>query len=522
MYFFDSVLYAGVIHFPLSLQPQIVVFEWNHFLWYPVTRAFYLSIHALGFQGTTYEALQWFNSIVGALGVAFLFVILAKRTNGGWGGAWASVLAVTNVYWSRSTGGEPYLVAGFFVLCFVAVLMNYFKSPSLWKIGFLAVLSVLATYFHIANGVLLPFGVAMIAWRPGHHRRSGLLLFVATYVFLFSPYIYVHRLFEWEGLVLWWKWGSGVVNAVAPGTSHAGQFDFRLWSNLHKTFLTTLLAFVNPAGSKLSVVGGVALLVLAAWPKKFQKQKWRKLAPVGFLFVIYWLLFSIWQPGNLIYWATHALLLVLILGVSSYPGQRQISHVRYGCLWGLAALLTVQNAWSVIWPHKKGEAVLPLVVMCDVIRQNTPPDGLIIISGRKDSLLKPYIPYFAHRRRIALDLAAMQAFRQNKDPISLIQAGVNYEIHQGNAVYLTEDLLKAHEGFSDWRISSDRIEAIWRNCDLYEVVRFGPPVDNALYLLWPKGMPQEIAQRIINSLEESQLWHQLRKINSHKQTSIPV
>src|SRR5215470_4279723 len=76
-YPFDSVIFANMVEIPLLRIPADLAFEWNHFLWYPTGRLFYLALYYIGIPVRGYEALQLLNAVVGAAGVTVTFLTLS-------------------------------------------------------------------------------------------------------------------------------------------------------------------------------------------------------------------------------------------------------------------------------------------------------------------------------------------------------------------------------------------------------------------------------------------------------------
>jgi hypothetical protein len=87
-YSYDGLLFADMTEIDLARLPANIVFEWNHFLWYPTARVFYLALHALHFTVRGYQALQLFNALIGAAGVSLTFLILSELVSRPWPLTW--------------------------------------------------------------------------------------------------------------------------------------------------------------------------------------------------------------------------------------------------------------------------------------------------------------------------------------------------------------------------------------------------------------------------------------------------
>jgi len=57
-YTYDGVVFAHTIENPITMLPRNIALEWNHFLWYPTARAFYLALNSFHVPMRGYEALE--------------------------------------------------------------------------------------------------------------------------------------------------------------------------------------------------------------------------------------------------------------------------------------------------------------------------------------------------------------------------------------------------------------------------------------------------------------------------------
>lgn len=496
-YFYDSVLYAGIIKSPLGAQPLSVVFEWNHFLWYPVIRSFYVLLRLLGFGGLSYEAVQWFNASVGALGLALLYSTLNAVLARGRALFWTLLAGFGAVYWSRATGAEPYLAGTLFTLLFCAALYRYFREFSRGAFALACVAAGLAASFHIGNNILW----AAAAAAPLYHRRdlprqAGLL--AGVFLVFFLPYAWIHGFFVKGGFARWWQWGSGLVNGVSPEKNPLGQFELNLASHFLLPVKNLLLSFFHagwPAGAVLA-----ALVVLLAALALFARHTGGLRAPVftaqsaplaaafGLPLVLFLLLYSVWQPGNTIYWSTSAALCCAFLAALLHGrAQRPLPRFLPAAGFAFAGLLAVNNFWRLILPNSAGERVKPDIEFCEAVAYFTYPDSPVLISGGP---MKVYLPYFANRDRISIQLAVVNAYADKRDPVAQLRGILAAYYERSVPVYMADDVLADRDLYAPWGVTAKQLESLLEPYRLMKVFRYereGVPA-RTLYLLWPRRL----------------------------------
>jgi hypothetical protein len=492
-YFYDSVLYSGIIRSPLGLNKLSVVFEWNHFLWYPVTRCFYLLLRALGFGGLTYEAIQWFNAGAGALGLALFFSLLSGPLSRRLALFWTLLAGVSNVYWSRATGAEPYLAGTLFTLLFCAALARYFRRFSLGAFAWLCVFAGLASVFHIANNILWAAAAAALLYHRKEFLKQGAVL---SGIFLaFSlPYAAVHGFFVRGGLARWWQWGSGLVNGVSPETNPLGQFELDLFSHILLPVKNLLLSFFYftgwPAGAALAAAAVFAVVLAARAGDKEEPLLTPENTPLaaafGLPFALFLLLYSVWQPGNTIYWATNV---VLCAGFAAALFQGRARALTGRLLpaagFAFAGFMACSNFARLILPNYLGKPVKPAIEFCKAVAYFTYPDSPVFISG---GALKVYLPYFSNRERISLQLAVMNAYADKKDPVAQLKGILASYYEHGIPVYMTQDVLTDRGAYAQWGVSAGQLDGLLAPYRLMKVFQYDGEggASNSLYLLWPK------------------------------------
>lgn len=511
-YFYDSVLYAGIIRSPLGVQPLTVVFEWNHPLWYPVTRSFYLLLRALGFGGLSYEALQWFNAAAGGLGLAVFFSLLRRALPAWQALFWTLLTGLGAVYWGRATGAEPYLAGTLFIILFCAELYDHFLKGSAASFARLCLFAGLASGFHIANNLLWVAAAAALLYR----RSAALKLIpVLAGIFLaFSlPYAAIHGFFTKGGLARWWLWGSGLVNGVSPEGNPLGQFETSLTGHLLLPLKNLAGSFVRyeawpPALSGLAAALAAAALLFAAFRllRGGARDPGRELsalaAAFGLPFALFMALYSFWQPENTIYWSTNAALGAGLLAAAlGRAGSGDAKLLRLAAF-SLAALAGVNNFFALILPNYRGLRARPGVKFCEAIAYFTHPDSPVIISG---GMMKVYLPYFANRERISLHLAAINAYADKKDPVVFLRGVLEEYRRRAVPIYMTDDVLREKGSYAAWHVSEAQIDSLLKPYLLMKVFRYDGEDGsaNTLYLLWPRNAGPGGGEAILENLRRA-------------------
>lgn len=524
-YYFDGLLQAGMIDSPLDVNPVETRYEWNHFLWYPTGRLFYRAAHAVGFSWEGYETLQTFNTLVGAAGAAVFFLILSRLAPLPWAAGWAVLACLGQVYWYRSAGAENHLTGGVWVLAQAWFLLEYWEKPGYRSLIGMGVTGLLAAYFHLGN--FAAWGVAGLtvlfrrpAGKTGAHFTALVLLVLAGWL----PYAIVHHWMEPGGFQRWWTWATALAHGYSPLAGKKG-IDWNLLGKgllTARTFLKSFLFFDRWDGGTILRVAAMvpALWVLACRggvrPSRESLQDKR---PFVFLipFCCFLALYALWLPGNYMYWIVQWFSFCLFLGAIS---AARIAPASWAAL-GLMIVIVGQNNLSkVILPHKTNPDAF-LVEMSRDIGRLTPPESPTVVSGRNEVNLKPYIPYFGKRNRLALDLFALNAVNQKTDAVDWLSRTIVQHLRAGIPVYVTEDALRASGDFADFNISSESLETIWRAFALLPVKDFPGARPNRLYLLWTPELQPELEDVILLRLKINGLREQLAAVALARLNTVP-
>lgn len=520
-YFYDSVLYAAVIKSPLGIHKLSNIFEWNHFLWYPVTRAFYLLLRLLGFGGHTYEAIQWFNAAAGALGLSVFYSTLAAGFSRRQALFWTLLTGFGAVYWSRATGAEPYLAGTLFILVFCAALYRYFREFSVPVFALACVSAGLAASFHIANNILWAAAAAALLYHRREILRQAGVLAGVLLVFAL-PYAWIHGFFVRGGFARWLQWGSGLVNGVSPESNPLGQFDLNLASHFLLPVKNLLLSFFHagwPGGAVLAAAA-VFLTALAVFfactggrrAPVFTSESAPLAAAFGLPLALFLLLYSVWQPVNTIYWATHGALSCGFLAALLHGRARgRLPRFLPAAGFVFAGLLAVNNFWRLILPNYHGARVKPDIEFCDAVAYFTYPYSPVLISS---GAMKVYLPYFAGRDRISIELVIINAYADKKDPVAQLRGILASYYEHAIPVYMTEDVLADRELYASWGVTAGQLDSLlepYRLMKVFNYEREGAP-GRALYLLWPRRLGAGAREAIFANMNKAGMFKHVAAI----------
>lgn len=527
IFYFDAVLFAGVVEQPLASLPAQVKYEWNHFLWYPTARAFYTFLHTIGLKARGYEILQWFNTLVGSLGVALVFLLLRRVASPFWALVWALMAAFSQVWWYRSGGGENHLFGTFWIIPLAWSFLTYSQKPSVGTLIQIGVFTTLSSYYHTGNFAAWGATFLFILFQNRNPQRWP-HLFLVTIILAIGvfPYALVHHLFEPGGLSRWWMWATSLSHGTVPvsSTDKVGNISLSFFSNLGISLKTLIKSILFYEKLNYRVWGIIALMTFLGFLGIFYgriKAK-ERLFPLAFdaqvskafgiPFLLFLGLYTFWMPGNYMYWAMHGVLLFLLIGsLSSRWQSGPIPLFQKMALGSMIFLLFQHNLSALIWPQRQGfPHVWSDVEASKTIGKLTPQQSPILISGAHRGNYKPFIPYFANRNRLSLDLFVINYFGKDQSPTQVMSQAIVYYLSRGIPVYVTGDLLNSAQSFSQWNLSPQAIESIWAPFRLLYVQRLPslPSFKDGLYLVWTPQLPENAKDAIGRLLLEQRLYNQ--------------
>lgn len=467
-YVFDSLLYALSIRQPLFDGPVTSLLSWNHFLWFPALRSVYAGLEALGFSPDAYRFIQWWNAVAGSLLAALLWRFLSRYIHASWALALACLAGVSHLVWLRATSGDPYLTGTLLSVAacwFVTLRPSWRGLPLFWLA---APLTVLAAYFHFGNIVLVPAAALAAALGRGPAGRREGLVILALSALLLLPYILFYDLWTPAGFREWLVWGSGQVNGFLPGLSASGQFDLRFITNLPTGFATLLRsAAAFPAGGPWATgAAALAAAALLGWAvlDRYRAGFDREAAlPALIFFIAITGFFFVWIPGNIFYWASPLVFLVLSGGLLFRDRLRFPPSPRAGIsVAALGAVLALVNFRGAILPALRGLEHKAAAEFCRELGRVTPPGSVILISGKGDGFLKVGIPYFARRRMFPIDLVIVQFHGTGQDPLEALKFRLDGYLDRGVPVYMLDDVTAHRAGYSEWGVTAEMVDDFLR------------------------------------------------------------
>lgn len=489
-YVFDSLLYALSIRQPLFDGPVTSLLSWNHFLWFPALRSVYAGLEALGFSPDAYRFIQWWNAVAGSLLALLLWRFLSRYIHAYWALALTCLAGVSHLVWLRATSGDPYLTGTLLSVaaCYFVTLRPSWRGLPLFWLA--APLVVTAAYFHFGNIILVPAAVLAAALGRGTEGLKDAIVILTISVLLLLPYVLFYELWTPAGFREWLVWGSGQVNGFLPSLSASGQFDLRFISNLPTGFATLLRSAVAfPAGGPfvfwLAALASAALLGWAAFDRyRSGFDRAAALPPLVFFIAITGFFF-VWIPGNIFYWASPLVFLVLSAGIlfkdrlASPPSPRARVLVP-----ALGAVLAFVNFGGAILPALRGLEHKSAVEFCRELGRVTPPGSVILISGKGDGFLKVGIPYFAMRRMFPIDLVIVQFHGTGQDPLEALKFRLNGYLERGIPVYMLGDVIEHRGGYEEWGVPAGRVDEF---LDGYRREPAGADGPADLFRLLPRG-----------------------------------
>ncbi len=491
-YVFDSLLTALTIRRPLFGGPLSALLTWNHFLWLPFLRLFFLGLKAVGYSGSSYEAIQWWNTGVGALLIVFIYGFLAKFVHRGWALLLGCLAGVSHLLWLRSSSGDPYLTGTLLSVAACYLLTTLSCEPSLLLLTGIAFTGVMGVYLHIANIILLPVIAFTVAWRSGPRGPLNAAYVTVISAAMLVPYVLVFELTTLHGVKEWLVWGAGQLNGQMPGSSASGQFDLHLLKIIPIGFYTLLqsAAALRTAGTPVMLAATAGLSAAGAWcavNRAGQKINRGTALPPLLFFITTAVFFSVWIPGNLFYWASPLVFFLLSAALLFSNELRSSPKLPASLAAGVLILsLGLLNFHRVIGPNIEGDETRPLITLCEGIEKNTPPGSAVMISGHYEGALKVGIPYFTGRQLLPLDLTFIQYYGTGRDPILVLQARLDAYFKRGVPVYMLGDVLITKGEFGPWGVTPGRIDALLSSYRLTEVARLTPAGPGALYRLEQK------------------------------------
>jgi len=451
----DAVAYAALVHRALYTGATHVLWHPYHMLYMPLGWLIGRLLLAAGVVVDVLGLLQAVNALLSAAAV-LLFAHLARRLTGHAGLALAltAFLGLSFAFWYYATDPEPYPAAIFCLLLTLAAtlhLLEHGGAPAALAAGLAA---GLAFGFHAAAGLALPVVVVVSAWlAPGARPRRLLLAagvaagFAVTGVL---PYVLLYRL--GAGLSA----ASGFV-ALAHDVAETRTFGSGPWL-LGRGFrpdleLAGVLRGVVATGpDALRTVAWAAraafvgLLLAALWRLP---ALWRARRGAGFVLggwvVGFLVLFSAYNVGSDKFVSFVLVPALLLLGAAAATLARRGPGLAAAAWAALALTVGATNLIGVMIPSSVPANNLSLV-RAEQIRDRTAPGDLVVLLGvGPRAMLRIYVPYFAHREVLLLDLAFARGDLGPEARVALVGAALRARLASGHRVLALGELVEDPE-----------------------------------------------------------------------------
>ncbi|MBI4063714.1 MAG: hypothetical protein HY401_05375 [Elusimicrobia bacterium] len=489
---FDAVLASDIVESWIIRDPLYVVFAENHFLFKALGWVSYRLFAGPFFDLSAYQTLQLNSSLSAAAVVGILVFIFTKQEGSLIRPALGAVfLAVTASFWVHASGGESYLLSALSILIALVVLKWYLAKPNPARKAAALLAAILPPYVHTGNVILTVIIGAVILKTCWQARWKTIGLALGLWLAAGLPYIVIHNLYDPAEITAWWVRASNSrVWYALRATNSSWNLD--LTSNISRSWMAWTGSGIASTGwpSVLILILTSLGLALGFTEKPEQgappvsSQLWAKVVWVSF--GIYVIFYSLWQPGNATYWSTHWMLLVMgILSLSQITAARRLVlrlapsfAARRLCLAGVAAgILGIgsSNFQERIYPNTLPENA-PLAYFAQSLPSVVPQDSIIFISGVKWGELKPYIPFFSKRKRVALELMLIR-YPPDRALDYLGKAFVQAVLLK-NGIFVTSDFWDkdAREILrANWGVNSGDLDHLLDLFDRKERVRFAPP-----------------------------------------------
>jgi len=449
----DAVAYAALVHRALYTGATHVLWHQYHMLYMPLGWLVGRTLLAAGIVVDVLGLLQAINALLSATAV-LVFAHLARRLTGRAGLALAvtAVLGLSHSTWYYATDPEVYPAS---ILCLLVTLAAALRL--LDRGGSLAAVATglaagLAFGFHAAAGLALPVVVAVtLILAPGSRRRRvalGVAVLAGFAVTGVAPY------------ALYYRVGAGVSatagfvdlarNVAETRTFGSGPWllgrGFRPDLELKGILAGIVAAARSPSTTLAPAVWiaraglvALALLVASRLPALWHRQRGVAVLLIGWL-VGFVALFSAYNIGSLKFVSFPLVPSLLLVGMAAATLSRRASGLAAAAIAALALVLGGVNLIGTVIPASRPENN-PLLARAELIRNRTAPGDLVVLLGvGPDAVLRIYVPYFAQREALLLDLAFAPGRRGPDAAAALVSAEIRSRLAAGHRVLALAEL----------------------------------------------------------------------------------
>lgn len=453
-YSHDAVAYAAIVHRAVYGGPLHILWHPYHMLYMPLGFVLAGGLLGLGLVVDVLGLLQVTNATLSAL-LVLAAAFAARRLGGGDlpALAAASLLGASLTVSYYATDPEVYppslLALAVAVLALLRLLEDGRTRHAAVGGGALG----LACGFHAAAVLALPPVLVAVAWgAPAAPRRRAQLagvLLAAFAVPAAGPYVAL-----WQGRGL--DPATGAVDLVRE-VAGARTFDSGPWllgrgfrpGEEARAVLRGLAADPVEGGRPLGLAatGARALamvliaLVALRLPALWRRSRWPTVVLGGWL-LSFFLLFSAFNVGSLKFVGFQLLPLLLLVtaaaGTLPAPGRRAVAAL----LAAAAALTAWSNLAGTLLP-KAQPGSNPELVRAEWVGSVTAPGDLVVALGQGPHVMqRVYLPYFAEREVLLLDLAFTRAGLSPAGVAARLAEAVDARLRHGARVVVLADVVE--------------------------------------------------------------------------------
>lgn len=460
-YSYDAVAYAGFIHRGayVGLDPRF----WNdyHVLYIPLGILLAKGILALGYLPDVLVMMQAVNALFAAGAVA-VFALVARPLAGAaasLGGA--ALLAFSYAFWHYATNPEVYPPCLFFLLAALGIVLRPPEAGIGWGRAAAGGAALgLAVGFHAASALMAP--VAGLGIFLGRGRRSGagaLIAYAAALAAVaLAPYVVEHGLlagrpleealtslgahvaFKEDSEGRPWLLGQGYdpiahARGVPAGVVPAGG-EKPAWAR----------AAALPARALL-----LALLVATGWrARRLWTTHRRALTLTSLWAAVFFLGFAAYNPGSLKFvpFQTAPLFLLAALAAGRAPGAGpagdRVGAVLRRLLAAAAVTCAAANLAGAVLPESRPETNVHLRRAL-FVRDRTADGDLVVLLGAGGNVMqKVYLPYFAGRETLILDLVLRNARGDAEAAARAVRLRIGERLARSKSVWVLSDVVEDH------------------------------------------------------------------------------
>lgn len=459
-YSYDAIAYVSFIHHATFVDAASTPWNDYHILYIPFGFLLARSLVAAGFVPDVLVLMQIVNALFSALALAVFFRILRSEAGRG-APAWigTALLGLSHAFWYYATDPEVYPPCILFMLLALLFGLRLARGGTLRDAVLCGLCQGLAIGFHVAAALLAPLLIAGCLMAKAHsgggRAQAALRAALAGAIALaaaLAPYavkqairgdgslvdalserlVYAARQQSAEGTS--WFLGRGynplielrgLQTGFAPPPGEASSLPRSLPAILRGIFPLLLLVPILRWRS-LVERHGAAAWIHAAW------------------FAIFFAFFTAYNAGSLKFVAFQIIPAIHLFALSVAPdleAGRRGTAIQAG-LWLLVGLLALSNLEGVVRPGAKPENN-PAILKAEFIRESTAEGDLVIHIGMGANILqKVYLPYFAGREEMVLDLQLRNARDSKSVALASLRARIVERQERGGRVFVFADVFE--------------------------------------------------------------------------------